>query len=92
MTEVICERIRETGFEPFILALPTAVGRHDLNGLYALMERWMDSIHTFHLPVGELTLDPVAFVAITGVACAGETVPFDWYLEPMSPDRAGYIE
>ena len=70
MTRAIQERIRETDFEPFILALPTIVGCHDLNDLYALMERWMDSTHTFHLPIGELTLDPVAFAAITGVAYA----------------------
>ena len=81
-----------TGFEPFILALPTVVGHHDLNGLYALMERWMDSTHTFHLPVGELTLDPVSFAAITGVACAGEPVPFDRRLVPMMQDHAAYVE
>ena len=81
-----------TGFGPFISALPTVVGRHDLNGLYALMERWMDSTHTFHLPVGEFTLDPVSFTAITGVACAGEPVPFDRCLVPMTPDRAAYVE
>ena len=40
------------------------MGRHDLNGLYALMERWMDIAHTFHLLIGELTLDPEAFTAM----------------------------
>ena len=52
----------------------------------------MDSTNTFHLLVGEPMLDPVTFTMITGVACAGEPVPFDRCLEPMSPDRAGYIE
>ena len=92
MKDEIHGRIREMGFEPFILALPTVVGRHDLNSLYALMERWMDSTHTFHLPVGELTLDPVSFAVITGVAYAGEPVPFDRCLVPMTPDRVAYIE
>ena len=92
LTNMFKEKIRETSFKPFILALPTVVGRHDLNGLYALMERWMDSTHTFHLPVGELTLDLVASAVITGVACAGEPVPFNRCLVPMTLNRAAYIE
>ena len=42
--------------------------------------------------MGELTLDPMSFAAITGVACAGEPVPFDRRLVPMTPDRAAYVE
>ena len=84
MSEPLRARIHVTGFEPFILSLPTFAGHHDLNGLYALMERWMDTTHTFHLSTGELTLDPLAFAAIMGIACAGAPVPFYRCLEPMT--------
>ena len=92
MSNPLQERIRVTGFEPFILTLPTIAGHHDLNGLYALIERWMDIMHTFHLPIGELTLDLLAFAAITGIACAGDLVSFDRCLEPMTARHVAYID
>ena len=44
---LIQARIRDTGFEGFILALPSEKGCSDYQPLYALMERWSESTHTF---------------------------------------------
>ena len=92
LTDDIKDRIQDTGFEDFILALPDAQGRTDYQPLHVLMERWSDTTHTFHLPCGEFTLDPISFAAITKVACAGDPIPFDTGLHKMTTDRVAYIE
>ena len=56
------------------------------------MERWSESTHTFQLPFGEFTLDPVSFTAITSIPCARESVPLDAGLYPMTADRVAYIQ
>ena len=56
------------------------------------MERWFDTTHTFHLPFGELTLDPILFAVITGIAYAGGPIPFDVSFHHMSPNKLVYIE
>ena len=65
------------GFHHFIAALPTERGRSDHYSLFSLIERWMDTTHTFHTHVYELTISPMSFSAITGIAFAGTPVPFD---------------
>ena len=65
------------GFCRFIAALPTERGRSDHYSLFALIERWMDTAHTFHTHVGELTISPMSFSTITGIAFGGTPVPFD---------------
>ena len=55
------------------------------------MERWSESTHTFQLPFGEYTLNPVSFAAVTGVACAGDPVPLDASLHPLVGDREDYV-
>lgn len=92
LTDDIRDRIQDTSFEDFVLSLPNAQGRTDYQPLHALMERWFETTHTFHLPFGELTLDPVSFAAVTGIACAGDAVPFDASIHLMTPDRVAYIE
>ena len=52
----------------------------------------MDTTHTFHLPIGELTLDPLAFTAITGIAYDGDPVPLDHCLEPMIARHMAFID
>ena len=37
----------------------------------------MDTTHTFHTRVDELTISPMSFSAITGIAFGGTSVPFD---------------
>ena len=61
----------------FIAALPTERDRSDHYSLFALIERWMDTTHTFHTHVVELTISPMSFSAITGSAFGGTLVPFD---------------
>ena len=56
------------------------------------MERWSESTHTFQLSFGEFTVDPVSFTAVTGFPCAGDSVPFDAGLHPMTADRVAYIQ
>ena len=92
LSEVIQTRIGDTGFTDFILALPSEKGRTDYQALHALIERWSESTHTFQLPFGEFTMDPVSFTAITGIPCAGESVPLDAGLYPMTVDRVTYIQ
>ena len=41
----------------------------------ALVEQWMDTTHTFHLPFGEMTITPLDFTVITGLSFSGEPVP-----------------
>ena len=91
LPDAVRDRVWVTGFEPFILALPSLRGRNDYQPLHALMERWMDSTHTFHLPCGEFTIDPVSFTAITGIACAGDPMPFDKRLDMRSEDHIAFI-
>ncbi|XP_050217691.1 protein MAIN-LIKE 1-like [Mercurialis annua] len=54
------------------------------------MERWMDTTHTFHLLVGELTVTPLDFSLITGISFGGASVPFDGGLG-FYPQRDAYI-
>ena len=91
LPDAVGDRIWVIGFEPFILALPSLRGRNDYQLLHALMERWMDSTYTFHLPCSEFTIDPVSFAAITGIACARDLVPFDRGLDMCSRDHIAYI-
>ena len=56
------------------------------------MERWSESTHTFQLPFEEFIVDPVSFTAIIGIPCAGDSVPLDAGLYPMTADRVAYIQ
>ena len=44
------------------------------------------------MPFEEFTLDPVSFTAIKGIPCAGDSVPLDAGLYPMTADRVAYIQ
>ena len=73
----IVQLIWASGFHRFIAALPTKRGRSDHYFLFALIERWIDTTHTFNTRVGELTIFLMNFSAITGIALGGTQVPFD---------------
>lgn len=49
----------------------------DMPVILALAERWQDSSSTFHLPVGEMTVTPADFAALTGLRVGGDPIPFD---------------
>ena len=55
------------------------------------MERWSESTHTFQLPFGEYTVDPVSFAAITSITCTGDPIPLDASLHPLIGDREEYV-
>ncbi|XP_055960635.1 protein MAINTENANCE OF MERISTEMS-like [Mercurialis annua] len=70
-------QIDATGFDCLASGLFTATSIYHSVSLRALMERWIDTTHTFHLPVGELTTAPLDFLLITGMTFGGSPVPFD---------------
>jgi hypothetical protein len=44
----------------------------------AFMDRWRPKTHTFHLPVGEMTLSLEAAAMLGGLSCAGQAMgPID---------------
>ena len=73
----VVQLIWASDFHHFIVALPTERGRSDHYSLFALIERWMDTTHTFHTHVGELTISPMSFSAITRITFGGTPVPFN---------------
>ncbi|KDP30106.1 hypothetical protein JCGZ_18238 [Jatropha curcas] len=54
----------------------------------ALMEGWMDTTHTFHLPFDEMMITTVDFVAITRLPFGGQSVVFDDQLRNL--DRQSF--
>ncbi|KAI8535522.1 hypothetical protein RHMOL_Rhmol10G0180500 [Rhododendron molle] len=66
--EALPSRVRElvdaAGFGEFIRTL--TLSRNDHVVLVALAERCRDTTNTFHLPLGEMTVTPTDFAAITG--------------------------
>ena len=59
--------IDETGFGDILRALPHYKSRSSKTAVTALIERWNVVTHTFHLPVGEMTITPSDIVALTGL-------------------------
>lgn len=62
----------------FGLFIPTLIAvNRDHAVLTALAERWWDTSNNFHFPIGEMTVTPLDFMAITGLRVGGEPIPFD---------------
>ncbi|WCJ42032.1 hypothetical protein M5689_022860 [Euphorbia peplus] len=74
---IVQERIQATGFGPLISMLSPRGVRTDRAALAPLVERWMDSTHSFHFLHGEMTITPLDFSAITGLPFQGEHISFD---------------
>ena len=52
----------------------------------------MDTTHMFHTRVGEMTISPMSFSAITGIAFGGTPMPFDVsYCHLSKSARGQYI-
>ena len=64
------------GFDGIIASLTYGSYTSSQAAMCALIERWMDTTHTFHLPFGEMIVTPLDFAAITGLSFSGEPVPF----------------
>ena len=64
------------GFDGIIASL--TYGSYTLShaAMCALVEWWMDTTHTFHLPFGDMTITLLDFTAITELSFSREVVPF----------------
>ena len=63
----------------------------DMSLLAALLDRWHPEMHTFHLPVGEMTLTLQDVAMLLGLPCAGravgaEDVPLSWREDLLAVD------
>jgi hypothetical protein len=59
---------------------------YDAPLIAAVMERWRPEIHTFHFPVGEMTLSLEDAAMLGGLPCAGEAmgpidIPAMWHAD-----------
>ena len=64
------------GFDGIISTLTYGSYASSQATMCALVERWMDTMHTFHLPLGEMTITPLDFAAITRLSFYREPIPF----------------
>ncbi|KDP45538.1 hypothetical protein JCGZ_18775 [Jatropha curcas] len=71
----IAVEIIKTTLKQFALhQMPQLVQARTLpSSILALMERWMDSTHTFHLPLDEMTITPIDFDVITELPFGGRS-------------------
>ncbi|CDP20769.1 unnamed protein product [Coffea canephora] len=72
----VAAKVVSVGLGDFLSHLPVA--DRDRKLPVALAERWWDSTNSFHLPFGEMTLTPLDFTCITGVAVGGLPIPWDY--------------
>nr|XP_027075774.1 protein MAIN-LIKE 2-like [Coffea arabica] len=82
----VAAKVVSAGFGDFLSHLPLA--DRDRKLPVALAERWWDSTNSFHLPFGEMTLTPLDFTCITGVAVGGLPIPWDYNVR----ENANYIK
>ncbi|KAI5338688.1 hypothetical protein L3X38_017960 [Prunus dulcis] len=77
MHDTVKAKVKESGFLPFLSILGHGKkGERPL--LVALAERWWDTTHTFHFnEVGEMTMTPTDFAAITGLRVGGKRLTYD---------------
>ena len=68
--------VAEKGINGIISALTYGSYASSQATMCALVERWMDTTHTFHLPFKEMTVTPLDFAAITGLSFFGDPVLF----------------
>jgi hypothetical protein len=77
LPRLVQDKIVQAGFGEFIKCLVTT-GRRDRQLVIALAERWWDTTHTFHFDnIGEMTMTPTDFSAITGVQVCGRPLEYD---------------
>ncbi|KAF5180551.1 hypothetical protein FRX31_029862 [Thalictrum thalictroides] len=73
--EYIKEIIRATLFSTLLIF---EQGNADNQILFALLQRWWPTTHTFHLPVGEVGITPLDFTMLSGLTVGqGEIVPYN---------------
>ena len=62
------------GFDGIISTLTYCSYASIQAAMYALVERWMDTTHSFHLPFREMTITPLDFAAIIGLSFSWEPI------------------
>ena len=70
------QMIAGKGFNCIISTLIYSSYASSQAAMCTLVERWIDTTHTFHLSFGEMTITPLDFAAITGLNFSREPVPF----------------
>lgn len=74
---VVHARIAITRFTPFIPYVFVRTQKHNKRRLQALVERWMNSTHTLHMPIGEIMIALWDFAYLTGIPYEGRMLEFD---------------
>lgn len=75
----VLQKLQLTGFQPLIDGLSNT--KPDIALINCLAEKWWDTTHTFCFEkLGELTMTPADFTAITGLRVGGKVVQFDKYI------------
>lgn len=71
------DKVASAEFSQFAILLATK-GKRDKHLLIALVERWWDTTHTFHLDeVDELTMTSNDFRAIMSLLVCGKALEYD---------------
>ncbi|CAL9029532.1 unnamed protein product [Prunus brigantina] len=84
MHDMVKAKVKKAGFVPFLSILGHGK-KGDRPLLVALAERWWDTTHTFRFDeVGEMTMTPTDFAAITGLRVGGKR------LKGRSSSMGGY--
>ncbi|CAL9028803.1 unnamed protein product [Prunus brigantina] len=77
MHDTVKAKVKQAGFLPFLSILGHGK-KGDMPLIVALAERWWDTTHTFHFDeVGEMTMTPTDFAAITGLRVGGKRLKYD---------------
>ena len=63
------------GFDGIISSLIYSSYALSQAAMCALINWWMDTTYTFHLPIEEITITPLDFAAITGQSFFGKPIP-----------------
>ena len=62
-------------FDGVISALTYSSYTSSQAAMFSLIDRWMDTTHSFHIPFGEINITPLDFAAITKLSFSGEPIP-----------------
>ena len=68
------EMVARKSFDGVISALTYSSYTSSQAAMFALIDRWMDTTHSFHIPFGEINITPLDFIAITGLSFFGEPI------------------
>ncbi|CAA0827387.1 Unknown protein [Striga hermonthica] len=85
--EAVKALVDQTGLGTFFSHLRVAAPRSSPEVTAALVDRWSDTTHTFHMATGEFTITPVDFAALTRLSFTGTVIHFNCVFELSGRDR-----